>query len=246
MNLLRSGTSLVVLLSAFGGALALSVSCSPPIECASERIGQVRCVGNQVERCGQDNQLTYEPCSPKGLECSVQHQGCVTSEIAMSTSSTASVGGGGAGGDATTMTASSSTMSSSSSAGGMGGTGGEGGAPVVTSLNGCDLATAQNDKNKPIVQITFTSGVTQYLPPCIVVSPGTNVVWTSADGTFAQHPLRGGTVDDGGNKTPDPLSPISPQDAGSLLLLPMPTPGTYGFYCDFHPTAMRGAVFVEP
>ncbi|MSP25831.1 MAG: hypothetical protein EXR75_11855 [Myxococcales bacterium] len=242
MNMLRHPLTLGFVCLMLTGSLAWTSACAPPTECAKERAGQVRCVGNQVERCESDQQLSYEPCAPKDLVCSVAHGACVTPEVAMSTSASTS-GTGGAGGESATTTVSSSVVSSSSSAGG---SGGEGGTPVVTSLNGCEAATAQVSKGQPTIAITFSAAVAPYSPSCIVVSPGTNVIWISADGTFAQHPLRGGTVDGGGNKLPDPNSPIPATDQGNTQLVALTNPGAFGFYCDFHPSAMKGAIFVEP
>jgi hypothetical protein len=70
-------------------------------DCAEERAGEQRCVGNRIETCNEDGTLTYESCSAKDLFCSEELLACVTEEVAMSGSGTGggSAGGGGAGGD---------------------------------------------------------------------------------------------------------------------------------------------------
>lgn len=87
-----------------GGAVGLALVLASPEacstrDCAEEREGTVRCVGNQLERCvGGD--VLYEPCTPRGLICSEANEGCVTQDVieAGSGGAGASGGSGGEGG----------------------------------------------------------------------------------------------------------------------------------------------------
>lgn len=69
-------------------------------DCAEERAGEQRCVGNRIETCNEDGTLTYESCSSRGLFCSDELLACVTEEVAMSgAGGSASGGASGQGGD---------------------------------------------------------------------------------------------------------------------------------------------------
>lgn len=95
----RRKQSLVV--GGFGWALVLGLALLAPEgcatrDCAEEREGTVRCVGNQLERC-VDGDVLYEPCTSQGLICSEFRQGCVTQDVIDQDNGGA--GGTGAGGD---------------------------------------------------------------------------------------------------------------------------------------------------
>ena len=99
-------------------------------ECAEQRAGQVRCVGNQLETCTADGSLVYESCASIGLVCSQFHEGCVTPEVAMTTSSTSTSNGSGGAGGATSSSSGAGAGGSGNGSGGAnaGGSGGAGGA----------------------------------------------------------------------------------------------------------------------
>ena len=94
------------------GAVVLALAVTPLMpscasrDCAEERAGEQRCVGNRIETCNEDGTLTYESCSSRGLFCSDELLACVTAEVAMSGSGGGASGGngaqGGTGGDAGT------------------------------------------------------------------------------------------------------------------------------------------------
>ena len=65
-------------------------------DCAEERAGDQRCVGNRIETCNEDGTLTYESCSTRGLFCSEELLACVTEEVAMTGSGGSDAGVGGA------------------------------------------------------------------------------------------------------------------------------------------------------
>lgn len=113
----------------FGSLLALTnLDCSSR-DCAVERQGQTRCVGNRVETCTVDGQLEYEGCAARGLVCSETLGACVTAEVAMATSTAASSGsgGGGGGGNGGSSSANSGGSSPASGTGGNQASGGAGG-----------------------------------------------------------------------------------------------------------------------
>lgn len=95
------------------------------------------------------------------------------------------------------------------------------------SVDGCEPAdfAAAN-------QIDWTFVVA---PRCVQIKAGQSVTWT---GSFSTHPL----LADQGDK-PNPIS--TADTSGASANVTFPTPGTYGFKCQVHPT-MTGAVLVTP
>ena len=86
-------------------AVTLAAACTSE-DCPDERIGQVRCVGNQLERCLEGNELSYENCAARELVCSVDNEACVhpnqlTTSSSTGTSTGSSGGSSGAGGSST-------------------------------------------------------------------------------------------------------------------------------------------------
>ena len=75
-------------------SLPLAPGCASR-DCAEERAGEQRCVGNRIETCNDDGTLTYESCSSRGLFCSAELLACVTEEVAMTGAGGSSDGGGG-------------------------------------------------------------------------------------------------------------------------------------------------------
>ncbi len=127
---------------------------------------------------------------------------------------------------------STSTTPSGTDAGGGGGGGGE-------TVNGCSAADfAMNDLSAASAArvIAFPTGAApaQYTPACITIAVGQSVTW---NGAFASHPLQ----QSGG----DPSMWITTTNTGSTANFSFPVGGTYGFDCQFHPTVMKGAIFVK-
>ena len=231
-------------------------------DCADERVGQSRCVGNRIEFCGANNELSYDSCTVhpgNDKYCSPLLNACVTKEIydAQTVSSSGEGGsmmhgsGGmhaGSGGDMVATTTASSTASStavSSSA--------TGGGDLTLPLNGCDpnampggAAALVDYSQNPTPAITFPGAGLEYTPACIKIKVGQSVLFLGNNTTFAAHPLVGGLAD-GSTKIEDPTSPILKTAAGQNATFAFNTPGAYGFYCDFHYVAgMKGAVYVIP
>lgn len=160
-----------------------------------------------------------------------------------------STGGGGAGGSATGGSATGGSATGGSATGGSatggsatGGsaTGGTGGSMMGNVVNGCDPATAE-DHTADATTTVMSSGL-KYAPPCIKISAGSSVKFSS---NFMTHPLVGGEVV-GGMKQPDANSPIKQTSTGTEVTFSFPDAGAYGYYCELHAgSGMVGAVFVE-
>jgi plastocyanin len=106
--------------------------------------------------------------------------------------------------------------------------------------NGCDANAAIDMTAAPTTTITF-AGI-EYAPRCVRVRAGSNVVFS---GTFASHPLVGGTVN-GSVGTPDPSSPVPATSTGSDVMFIPTKPGTYPYYCSVHASSgMMGVIFAE-
>ena len=262
---------LIYRLSLGVGALTLALSsmvgaCKGK-DCADERIGQKRCVGNRLETCGPNNELSYDSCTDnEGLDkyCSAAHKACVTKEIfdaqtvGSSSSggeggSTMSAGGmGGAGGEmmasssvasSSAETASSSSEAASSSA--MSSSAATGGGDLMLPLNGCD-PTNLVDKTADPVPVVLFSGIA-YDPPCMKIKQGQSVIFVGAGADFTTHPLYGGLIDAQNQKFVDMIGPITPTTMGSQLSVSFNETGAYGFFCDFHyAIGMKGAIYVVP
>jgi plastocyanin len=115
-------------------------------------------------------------------------------------------------------------------------------APIeAQTVNECSFDIAEDLLSQATVTVTFPNGDFSYSPRCFLVRAGTEITFA---GTFSSHPLVGGTVDEEGNQTPDPTSPIPATGAGSTATLTLNQTGFFGFYCNFHggAFAMHGAV----
>ena len=81
-----------------------------------------------------------------------------------------------------------------------------------------------------------------YAPPCIRVKTGTVVTF---EGSFAIHPLQGGTVTNG-IQAADPNSPITLTNTGMSVMFTLSNAGAVPYYCTSHAiSGMMGAIFVE-
>jgi hypothetical protein len=92
------------------------------------------------------------------------------------------------------------------------------------------------------VDLPWALGTIEAAPDhCSMIKAGSVVKWT---GSFTTHPL-----DAHGGDTPNPIAGAY-MDAGgaggSDVLIAFPDPGTFGYYCDVHLTAMQGAIKVVP
>jgi len=90
------------------------------------------------------------------------------------------------------------------------------------------------------IEITFPTGAApaQYTNRCPKVKAGTTVTFK---GSFFNHPLQ----PNGGDMASPIVLQNSDPDSGSIAVV-MPTKGTYGYDCMFHPSLMFGAIQVVP
>jgi plastocyanin len=172
---------------------------------------------------------------------------CGGSESDLATTTSASSGAGASGATSATGGAGASATSAS--------TGGTGGAPCVDhgtafdAYNGCvpgeleDMTCMSNVE----VKFGFIDSKFKYVPACIVVSAGTTVTFTAADGTnFQIHSLQGGTAQ--GGLKPDNDSPIVFTNDSNLKSksFVFSDAGSYPYYCVPHALqGMVGAVYVD-
>jgi plastocyanin len=100
--------------------------------------------------------------------------------------------------------------------------------------NGGDFTAQAN------VDVTFPTGVSpaQYTNRCAKVKAGSTVTFK---GSFLNHPLQ-----PSGGDAPTPIVLTNMDPDGGSLVVTMPTKGTYGYDCTFHPSLMFGAIQVVP
>ena len=104
-----------------------------------------------------------------------------------------------------------------------------------------DEELAANDKTDGgALVITFltTANPKQYENRCATVKVGASVTFS---GSFKQHPLQAA-----GGDSPNPIPYTSEDQPDDKLVVVMPTAGTFGFECEFHPNQMFGAIRVVP
>jgi plastocyanin len=115
--------------------------------------------------------------------------------------------------------------------------GGEEGGAGPTMLNGCDLASADDQTDVDMVDIAWKLSTQE----CIRVAAGTTVNWNlTAPDTFTTHPLKGGS----------PGSPeaglISDSDqTGDSASVTFAAAGEFPFFCNIHQSSMQGVIYVE-
>lgn len=247
------------------GALCLALSSFSSAcrgkDCADERIGQKRCVGNRLETCGPNNELLYDSCTDNegaNKYCSAAHEACVTKEVfdaqTVGSSSASSGEGGsmmhgsggmhaGAGGDMMVASSSASSTAEVASSSAMSSSAATGGGDLTMPLNGCDPATLTDYTTNPQPVVIF-SGIS-YTPACIKVKQGQSVLFVGSGTDFAVHPMYGGLIDAANVKFVDTIGPIKPTTSGTSVSFTFADTGAYGFFCDFHYAAgMKGAVYV--
>ena len=110
---------------------------------------------------------------------------------------------------------------------------------MAEAVNGCTVADfAANDLSAAgasrVITFPTTAAPAQYSKPCITIGVGQMVTW---NGDFTLHPLEQA----GG----DPSMWITPTLTGTTVSFGFPVGGTYGFECSFHPTLMKGAIYVK-
>lgn len=90
------------------------------------------------------------------------------------------------------------------------------------------------------LEVTFELGANpkQYTNRCATVKAGASVTFR---GSFLQHPL-----EPAGGDTPNPIPYIAQNQPDNRLVVALPSPGTFGYQCEFHPTLMFGAIRVVP
>jgi plastocyanin len=119
-----------------------------------------------------------------------------------------------------------------------GGGGGDAGPPAIRCT---DEELAANDKTDGgALEITFlkTANPKQYENRCATVKVGASVTFS---GSFLQHPLEAA-----GGDSPNPIPYTTEDQPNDKLVVQMPTVGTFGYQCEFHPTLMFGAIRVVP
>jgi hypothetical protein len=106
-------------------------------------------------------------------------------------------------------------------------------------LNGCTLATAKDlTVQMKSVKITDISKWTFGHQACIIVMPGTQIVW---DGDFATHPLAGG--ESGKADLASPISKAAVNGGTATVIIPSDQPGVaFPYFCAKHPT-MQGVIY---
>jgi plastocyanin len=114
------------------------------------------------------------------------------------------------------------------------------GAGPLPDVNGCSYASAQDFTGQQLV-VRFPG--LSYMPRCARIRAGQTVTFS---GTFADHPLRAGTIV-GGVATPASQSPITSTSTGSAATFTFSQAGAYPYYCLYHYAAgMAGAIYVLP
>ncbi len=104
-----------------------------------------------------------------------------------------------------------------------------------------DDELAANDRTDGgALEISFELGANpkQYTNRCATVKVGATVTFT---GSFLQHPLEAA-----GGDTPSPIPYTAADPPNERLEVTFPSPGTFGYQCEFHPTLMFGAIRVVP
>lgn len=127
-----------------------------------------------------------------------------------------------------------STNTGTGTGSGTGGTGGGGG----TLLNGCSVDMATDHTGEATVSVTDIEPWSIPHQVCITVDAGTTVEW---EGTFASHPLSGGSPG-----SPDASSPITTaeEDAGTISVA-LATAGEYPYFCTIHGMTMQGVIYAQ-
>ena len=187
--------------------------------------------------------LGLAACSDSGTSSSSGGDSGATAGASASSSSGGTAAGTGSGSTASSSSGSSAASTSTGGASDSGGTSSSSGASsssggttgtTLTPVNGCDPATAEDHTADSNVTITFPTGAApaQYSPACIKISANATVTFS---GGFSHHPLQ---PDGTGN-------PITATNTGTSAQFTFANAGSYGFHCQFHPSVMLGAVYVQ-
>ena len=119
--------------------------------------------------------------------------------------------------------------------------GGGGGGDPEPMLNGCTRATATDLTNTKSTTITDVSAWTFGHKACIIVTPGTQVVW---QGKFVTHPLAGGPA--GKADLASPISLAKPNGDAVTVITPTDNGNgqAYPYFCINH-NGMQGVVYTS-
>ena len=119
--------------------------------------------------------------------------------------------------------------------------GGGGGGDPEPMLNGCTRATATDLTNTKSTTITDVSAWTFGHKACIIVTPGTQVVW---QGNFVTHPLAGGPA--GKADLASPISLAKPNGDAVTVITPTDNGNgqAYPYFCTNH-NGMQGVVYTS-
>ena len=120
--------------------------------------------------------------------------------------------------------------------------GGGGGGDPEPMLNGCTRATAKDlTVQMKSVTITDISDWTLEHKACIIVMPGTQVVW---QGNFVNHPLAGGPA--GKADLASPISLAKPSGGAVTVIIPTVNGNgqAYPYFCTNH-NGMQGVVYTS-
>ena len=104
-----------------------------------------------------------------------------------------------------------------------------------------DEELAANDKTDGgalEIEFLLAANPKQYENNCATVKVGASVTFS---GSFKQHPLQAA-----GGDSPNPIPYTTEDQPGNELVVVMPTAGTFGYECEFHPKQMFGAIRVVP
>ena len=157
-----------------------------------------------------------------------------------STATTATTGQGGA--TATVGQGGATATTGQGGATATTGQGGGGGGDPEPMLNGCTRATAKDlTVQMKSVTITDISDWTLEHKACIIVMPGTQVVW---QGNFVNHPLAGGPA--GKADLASPISLAKPSGGAVTVIIPTVNGNgqAYPYFCTNH-NGMQGVVYTS-
>lgn len=99
-------------------------------------------------------------------------------------------------------------------------------------------ANDKTDGGALVVTFLDAANPKQYDSHCATVKVGASVTFS---GSFRQHPLQAA-----GGDAPNPIPYTAEDQPGGELVVVMPTAGTFGYECAFHPVQMFGAIRVVP
>lgn len=119
-----------------------------------------------------------------------------------------------------------------------GGGGDSSGPPTSGDTSASEPAAAADGGSTEVTIESFT-----FMPEEVEVSAGTEVTWTNQDG-FA-HTVTSGTPDDTTDRFDGVMGELGEMNGkGKTFSFTFEEPGTYEYFCRFHPQQMRATVTV--